>query len=765
MFESMSFTTLLLSEIILILGIVVALLQLYVWKQRKIYRRLLDEYRKLRQIASDKLENMDHPEHPESVLQQIASSSNTTATDSIASYLERTRLEALARYQKLGQGNIPRLAPELPFSAKVAALRFLYTEIEAENYRETTSLHGRWMTIERKLAEVVRWIGQEKRNEKPQRNHRLRLLQERIDTLKPFETENARLKKQLAMAKTRQQRLEQFKTDTQQTISKLEKTIRSLRRNSGGEPESPEAVQKKYRHFSAEQHLDEAVEAHEKSVGQLTSITDISDQKSVLLRKIADELNISYADIEPEQRDKLENFIKTLELDLLKSDHLISNLKKELQNTRDNVNQQPLVITAKSKASASPLDLDQFRPDTPSPLEKAEQIEDVLKVIHTNLAESEEDLSQSMDLRNGEGHQRTLAEIQKLRMNNQNQRNMIIDLEKELRSLRREAKDTDDETVTSARNNDINRLERLVKECEHCIETLESEVDLLHMQIQEGHNKKIAPAGGPIEPVEAVEAVEPDIVKLNQELETASNLLQKTIKQYQQTSITNRFTLDILSCDTVEAVARRLIQALKDLHIVVGFTLHSALGQAEYYAGNHFNPQEKQRIKKAPSEQNIGYLNEGILFTNSHLHLMLKNPPNVDEEQSSLELSLVSLINIAADRLQHLELSSVLGNHEQTLGNWIKDTKHHLTELDIQYAFQTEESRKVISNLVSELKRATEMIDMSPSARIVFDNAIDECQDRVGMMLESGKGMDKEFSRVFEDLDKITLGKKQTSTS
>src|SRR5690606_36421254 len=304
-------------------------------------------------------------------------------------------------------------------------------------------------------------------------------------------------------------------------------------------------------------------------------------------------------------------------------------------------------------------------------------------------------------------------------------------------------------------NEDINRLEGLVKECEYCIETLESEVDLLHLQMQEGQNKKSAPAPAPIEP---------DIIKLNHELETVTSRLQETVKQHQQANITNRFALDMLTCESVEAVARRLIQTIKDLHIVVGFTLHSSLDQAEYYAGKHFNAQEKQHIKKAPSEQNISYLNEGVLFTNTHLHLMLKNPPNTDEEQASLELTLVGLINIAAERLRLLELADELGDHEKTLGLWINDTRHHLSALDTQYAFQTEEGRKVINNLVSELKRATEVIDMSPSARIVFDNALDECQDRVGMLLESAKIMDKDFSRLFADLDKINLSNKSPSS-
>lgn len=438
---------------------------------------------------------------------------------------------------------------------------------------------------------------------------------------------------------------------------------------------------------------------------------------------------------------------------MLQSDQHITNLKKELKTTRDNIPRQPLIIAGKAIPVPAVQENDTLRAAPLTPGEKAEKIEDVLKVIHTNLTESEKQLSQTESVNHWEGHERTLAEIQQLRMNNQNQRNMIIDLEKALRALRREALETDDEKVSEEKYRDITRLERLVKECEHCIETLESEVDLLHMQLQESQKK--APT--------AVETpIAPDILRLNQELETVSGKLKETVKQYHQTQTINRFTLDILTCDSLETIARRIIQAVKDLNIIAGFAMRSTLGHAEYYTGDHFSAQETIRIKKATSDTHIGYLNEGILFTNNHIHLMLKSPPDDDADQSNLETTLTSLIDIAAERLQNIEASRKLADDAQNLDDWVGDIKRHLNKVDMQHAHQTEESRRVVDNLIKEMNHAIEMIDMSSSARVVFDNAISECRERISALMDSNKDMDVDFSRLLEDLDKIgTLTRSQ----
>jgi chromosome segregation ATPase len=742
MFDSMKLETLLLAEGVLILLIICALLLFYALKQRELHRHILEEYRKLRHsIALG-------DDHSKPGKNAPADTSTLSTTDHVAQFLAQANEQALERYKKITHATVPRLGADLSFSAKVAALRYLYSEAEAEIHRQPPSLHCRWMTLERKYADIVRWIGQPTASQKPQRNQRLRLLQERIDALKPFEDENARLVRKLSIAIKRQATLEEQLKEGQQTILNMQKTIRTLQRNAPSVADTPEQKRQQYLHYSRQEHLDDAVIAHDQGLGQLNSISDISNQKSSLLRKISDELHITFANISTEQRQKLEDVIKTLEKDLLQSDQHISNLKKELKTTRDNIPRQPFIIAGKTNQTAVQPNIENFYTQSLTPEQKADKIEEVLKVVHTKLAENEENLRPSESDEHWSGHKRTLAEIQNLRQNNQNQRNMIIDLEKELRALRREALETDDEKVSEEKYRDITRLEKLVKECEHCIETLESEVDLLHMQLQESQAKAPVPVETPIAP---------DILRLNQELETVSGKLKETVKQYQKTHSINQFTLDILTCNAVETIARRLIQAIKDLNIIAGFSLRSTLGHAEYYVGDHFSAQDKIRVKKASSDTAIGYLNEGILFANKYIHLMLKSPPDDDADQSILERTLTSLINIAAERIQHLEAEQSLTNNAQNLGGWVSDIKHHLNKIDMQHAHQTEESRRVVENLIKELNHATEMIDMSGSARIVFENAISECRDRIAMLMESGKNTDDDFSRLLEDLDKVEM--------
>src|SRR5690606_20356283 len=133
----------------------------------------------------------------------------------------------------------------------------------------------------------------------------------------------------------------------------------------------------------------------------------ISNRKNLLLKNIAANLNHSYTDMAPAQRKRLEDAIKSLEKDVLKSDHHIANLKRELKQTRVSLLQQPLVIAAKPATDSADL----------SAADKAEHIEEVLRVIHTNLAQGEQALADEIRVRDPANHQRTLAEIQQLRLN------------------------------------------------------------------------------------------------------------------------------------------------------------------------------------------------------------------------------------------------------------------------------------------------------------------------------------------------------------
>src|SRR5690606_37147873 len=81
--------------------------------------------------------------------------------------------------------------------------------------------------------------------------------------------------------------------------------------------------------------------------------------------------------------------------------------------------------------------------------------EETLTIIHSGSTEDEPKPELPNNWISSGGHKRTLAEIEQLRTNNQSQRSIILDLEKELRSLRKSMHETTDEEEKEDKSKDI----------------------------------------------------------------------------------------------------------------------------------------------------------------------------------------------------------------------------------------------------------------------------------------------------------------------
>ncbi len=741
MFDSLTFTTLIMGELIFLLVVIAGLMGLIIRKQRQRHQFLLEEYRKLRQ-------------HNHSVFHSDSMSALDVATlspdDPVDQFLHEAMNDSLARYRKAAQANLPRLSPELPFSAKVAALRYFFNKAEAEVRKHKTVREEHWMQFEKQLADIARWVTSPKKLSKPLPNNRLRLLQEKIDVLKPFEKENERLQRKLTAAEARYEHLTEYERESKQTLAKMHSIIQALQMANAYKGEHmDQKIKDALQPIDKDHHWTPPRQSYQNSVSQLDNIADISERKYSLVRKMVDELPFAYTDLNDSQRQKMSDAMRALELDLVKSDHHITNLQKELKAARESMKQPAVLLEAKPVTP-----FNQYAPGKemlvhPLPQDVKQPaadiaVEETLTIIHSGAPEAEPKAELPNDWISSGGHKRTFAEIEQLRTNNQNQRNIIIDLEKELRSLRKSMHETTDEAEKEDKSKDIERLERLIKECEYCIETLESEVDLLHEQLKQGTH----PDAEQSKPQEEVE-------KLNRELESISDKLQHTIKQHAHTSIINRLAVEALSTQTLEDLSKLLIKAIKDLNITAGFYLQSQAGNAEYYTGNKFTPAEQKLLRQPGNVAAVAYLNEGILFARPKAHILLRNPPDDDDEQLQLENTLSNIVSIISGQIDHKETHTQLQKQSRKLDVWVAETKKQLQQLDIQYAYQSEESRRIVNNLSDELKRSMEMLEMSDSTRLVFDNAISECNQRLHVLLDSGKMIDHTASKLIASLDNL----------
>lgn len=730
-------TTLLLVEITLILLLTIVVSALIIRRLRRDYRSLLDKYRALRQMVG---------------LPPVTDIANARINggelpDFVEAFLAGINKKALQRFKKMSGAKLPRLSPELPYSARIAALRYLYSKAEQEVHREKNVHIEHWILLEKKLADIARWIVAADPAAASAPDDQLRRLQEKIDSLVPLEAEADKLRKKLLIAEQKQVKLTSERHEGKMALARMQRILQVLQMANAYKGEGID------RNIHSALELDQADQFsasknHRASVQQLDCIAELSEQKYALVKRLSDELPYSYQDLTSEQREKLTDAIRELEHELLKSDHHITSLQKELKAAKDSIRQTGIPelekpISRFNQYFSGKEELLHMHPDEPKPPATPE----TLTIVHHNLPHDDKTPEVKSWVELG-GHERTMEEIKRLRSNNQNQRSMIIDLEKELRALRKATQDTADEEEKAENHRAITRLERLVKECEYCIETLESEVDYLQAQLDKM-------------PLEVLPEAKPpaSFDELNCELDAMTHKLQYTIKQHVQANALNHLAVDAMACGDIESLSTLLIKTIKELNITAGFRLHSGLGTAEFYAGNKFTPVEKKLVESFAANAATSYFNEGILFARPNAYLLLKNPPDEESEQIQLENTISGVLSIISTHIDYLEANQNLDRQSRHVDSSVGKVISKLSQLEKHYNYQTDETCKTFDNLVEELNRSLGMTDMSPTARTIFDNAIGECGQRLTMLQGSRNEIHQTAATLAAALENLRKGK------
>ncbi|WP_331346877.1 hypothetical protein [Cellvibrio sp. UBA7661] len=630
--------------------------------------------------------------------------------DTVGIFLHSITQYSIERFKKFVPGGIPSLSADTPFGAKIAALRYLVASAEAENRTKQNSPEN-WLVLEKRLADIVRWV----RNMPKQQNYgggRIKQLQEKIDSLKKQEVENSRLKRQLTLARQKSESLGQQNKSQRDSIRKLQTMINAFQRAF---PDTHFALSSESddQENAAYQRHERATHAYEGSVFQITNINDISQKKQGLLNQIAEDFNNSFAYLGKSEREKFEEKVKALELDILKSDHHITNLQKELKMARENIQQFKQVELDEANYAVLENDLADGA---------------VLQEEHVGMASWVE----------GGGPQRSLEEIEKLRSNNQNQRQLILELNSEINVLRESMLATDDEVLKEEKGQEIIKLERLVKECEYCIETLESEVELLRDQMTDEQEK----------------LQHPDIERLNRDIEHMSAQLHQTIEQCSKANTVNKFATQLLECNNIESIAQLLTATLQSMNVACGFYLNSDLGNIEHYSDGKGTPQEQKSLKALDSTSEIGYVNEGILFFRPHVRLIVRDPPDEDEAQALLETTLDTMVQLANSKIGLMDSQIKLAKHDSAMSSALHKITGTLTQIKSRHHAQSADAKAIILDFTREIELSVKAMKPSPAVKAVFDNAIGECFQRMDQMLSESKTIDKYTQDIIGLLEK-----------
>ncbi len=710
-----------LGEIIFVLVVLSTVLCLVSWKLKKALNEMQHQYKELRKRTRHILSELnfaDNNDIPESL-----------HGDTVGIFLHSIAQYSLDRFKKFAPGGVPVLSADLPFSAKVAALRYLYAMTEAEN-RIKQNTPENWQLLEKKSADIVRWV----RNIDKQQNAaggRIKQLHEKIDQLKKHEMENVRLKRQVTLTREKNRRLEDQNKNQRDNIRKLQTLMNAIQRSLPESAALPMPLNANEATDVQPRHKRASI-AYEGSLFQISNISDITQRKQALLTTISDNLNDSLSRFDKNERSQFEEKVKALEVDILKSDHHITQLQKELKLARDNIHQ---LKALESQPQESPSEKPKEAEDMQAPTLAGEPTTGGLATVAADDPEAAAVEPLESWITDG-GHERTLEEIEKLRSNNQNQRKLILELNLEINQLRESMSNTDDETLKAEKTQEIVKLERLVKECEYCIETLESEVDLLRDQMTDEQEKE----------------QHPDIEKLNRDIEAMTAQLQQTIDQYSHAHVINQFATRLLECTDIESIAELLVSTLNSMNLNHGFYLDGSLGQIEHHSDGKATLEEQKTLKMSEGTSHVGYTNDGILFFRTHARLLIKTPPEDDDAQALLEATLNTLTQLVNSSISHLEARQKNYRHDEALKESVIQVKSSLKQINERYQSQSMEIKKILADFTAEVEASVKLMNPSPAVKAVFENAISESSQRMDILLNESKAIEKYIQEIIKAL-------------
>ncbi|WP_027330946.1 hypothetical protein [Marinimicrobium agarilyticum] len=707
--DPLTLTTIVLGELVFVLLLTAALLGVLLRRERLQQQRLLAAYQRLR----DSLRSERARQNTASGAQREEQSQTT-----FGQYLEQLKSEAQERYHSITQANLPRLAPEQPFSAKVAALRYLYCEAEERAFRKTQASGDPWGLLEKQLYDIVRWIAERQpAREGRQRNNQIKLLQQRVEKLKGFEKLSRDLQRKLTLNQNKREELEQVQRENQITIDKLRHINDILSLSQDTDAGALKEQLQKVLHSAPE-----GPPAHQER--RMTNIehfaADNQRLHADLIRGFRDYTSEYPSERTNEQRETLEHTIRRLEAELYRSQQHIKALGQH---------EPPPIAKSGSEPTAS-LESEEGRSEAMS------HIEETLKVIHTNMADSVKSMNTGRPPSAG-APSYSRIEIQQLRQNNTRQRNLIVDLQSELTHLQ-EALPANSEPDDQQRR-ELGRLEQLVKECEHCILALESEVDMLYNQLHE-------PPPAP----------EPDDESpLRKELEAMASRLEQTLAKAEQDATLSEFAQLSLQAQTPEELAMAMIDTLKRARLTAGFVLDSVLGKAEYFPSKSFSEREHELVRTTTTTREKAYLNEGILFVHHHVHLLLKNPSSDPAQLQDTEALLHALLTLASARAEALALTHTQQHQSQALNEWSTDTHNTLVNMEIRYAFQAEETQRLVDTLAEQMRRVAAALKLNEAKQTVIDNALHECQARVRHLFNEDDTLENGFDHLLSEVEAL----------
>lgn len=455
------------------------------------------------------------------------------------------------------------------------------------------------------------------------------------------------------------------------------------------------------------------------------------------------ELSAAVDGIKENEQEKALNSLKNLEQSLIDSQRSASKLESELTKVKKELQN--------SQSKVAELEIRKGSGGNKEEKEETRRSYTVISRINEEEHEEEEDpfVSQAVA-----SYDALKKEVEHLRNNTTNQRQMIFQLESQVVTLKNELEHKElDDDYRQEKELELNRLERLLKETEGCVDVLESEVSYLQDKLDTmAQDKDVESPGNPSNSLE----VQDEIINLSTKLEKARMILSRAAVVRERL----RNVIDLsgrkFEASLLELVATRVLETIEPLSADIHLRITTHFGQVDVANCGGIRKDQLELLTLGLNSKADEMLTgqDGFVVAFHKIGVFARGDPSRNTSIGRLEESLAFILLVSDAIIASIEDRQSEKVRQNALQHLVEGVKKNLANVSIQSKYQRDEAKRIVDNFVIELNSSLNTLNITENQSRFFAEMVDEVRARMEVLFATEVVVDDSFKGLISKLEK-----------
>ncbi|WP_229854655.1 hypothetical protein [Thalassotalea marina] len=427
-----------------------------------------------------------------------------------------------------------------------------------------------------------------------------------------------------------------------------------------------------------------------------------------------------------------------------------SSIINQLSNLVSNSNDyEQNISNLKTAVNSSEGELEILREKVKALTNEIEFLKNLRSECETNGLSIDTDFirSNAHKLTDEASRQSVMRQINQLRENNEQQRHFIVKLRNNMTTLEQEVSSRTDlsQEDIELKLMEIEHLESIIAEFEHCVYALESEVDLLHQQLKLLENSSNSPL---IE--------ESSSNSVEQELKQLKELFENSMQMYSEQSALTEFAMEAAKCNKIIELLVVLNNCFNALEVIAAFHIRTEITHDKSIPSGFLSSKEEKLLvqETRPTSGSTVKIGNKMYFWDNHISFIVGELPSNDERRAQLIESIVVLKNIIVSEIKRIESTLANDRQHKTILRLLSATQKELSDIDIQQQYQSMEYKNIIQSMCVQVDQIKELPNTTEETILLIENLKSESKVRTDILDNTGTLVSSGFTNLIDSLNK-----------